>query len=347
MSRHILHPNLSNNILIYNLEKHDDDTRRSLISDYENGNIIVIRGFDFGLNLDVFDAFDLPPIDDKKLAYQIQKLKEEDFAGFQFEGETADEHLKKTKSDNNIKTSSENSNEVNHNKQIYSGINDYIRYAIFKNDPMLRSSLVSQLQRFRLRVQAFMTEIFSEYEILKSSYACRMYGAYLESLHIDAYENENHFNQVKLFANIDRHPRIWCTGERTDILVDRYYKICELMKYNKLPYTEFLKYVNEALFGKAQKNVNYERSENRKRVKIEKNKSGMSELAIGGLALHSHLFDPGDVWIAETRLVPHQIIHGKKMLSALINTSVSSMLDPKKHIQERLKSIHKNEIMHQ
>lgn len=68
--------------------------------------------------------------------------------------------------------------------------------------------------------------------------------------------------------------------------------------------------------------------------------SNFHELAVGGQALHSHLFAPGDVWLAKSRLIPHQIMYGKKMLSAQLNTDAQTMLNPEKNIRERLGKIH-------
>lgn len=126
-----------------------------------------------------------------------------------------------------------------------------MRYAIFKDNPTLRDALVVQLQRFRERVQDFMTEIFTEYRTIKSNYACRIAGAFGQSLHIDAYESSDHFNQVKLFLNVDNCPRLWCTGERTNILVERYYEACKFAEDRNLPYTEFLKRVDEKILEKS------------------------------------------------------------------------------------------------
>lgn len=60
MSKHQLHTAISYNILTYDLSRVDDYVRLSLIRDYEGGNIIIIKGYDFEIDLDVFDAIDPP-----------------------------------------------------------------------------------------------------------------------------------------------------------------------------------------------------------------------------------------------------------------------------------------------
>ena len=313
MSKHQLHPDITYNLRSYNLSSLTEEKRKQLISDYESGHIIILKEPNFDIDLEIFNQISPPngPFSDHKLAHDVAKLKEDDYNSINF---SAPSTFKKDR--------------------VYTNTHDYMRFGIFKDDINLRDTILQQLRIFRESVERFKSTVFNEYEVIKTNYACRLTGAYGQSVHIDAYESGRHFNQIKLFMNVDDAPRLWCTGEITDILIDHFYDQCGFSTDKNLDYQEFLKIVDAKLFGKIKRQNMTEDELN----DLKGNR--FKELSVGSKSLHSHFFAPGDIWLAETRLIPHQIVYGEKMLSAQLNTTVESMLDPDNHISTRVEKIH-------
>jgi hypothetical protein len=56
--------------------------------------------------------------------------------------------------------------------------------------------------------------------------------------------------------------------------------------------------------------------------------------------VHHWSFQRGDVWLVDSRIVPHQVYFGRRMVSFYCECDSDSMQSPEKHVKYRLQAIH-------
>jgi hypothetical protein len=156
--------------------------------------------------------------------------------------------------------------------------------------PTLRFRFAKQIIAFHEAILALYKRVFRDYDFYKYSINWRLTEARGESLHVDAYRTERDFHQVKLFVNLDSAPRIWNTAEQMKTLLSRHFEDLSLSRYLGQEYHRFLEEADKLMFDAVE---------------------GPKDC----LFTHTTFFDRGDVWVAETRQVPHQVFFGRKMVS--------------------------------
>jgi hypothetical protein len=56
---------------------------------------------------------------------------------------------------------------------------------------------------------------------------------------------------------------------------------------------------------------------------------------------HRVAFEPGEVWLGESRLVSHQIYYGESAMVYMWFVKAASMADPKNRFNERVENLHR------
>ena len=57
---------------------------------------------------------------------------------------------------------------------------------------------------------------------------------------------------------------------------------------------------------------------------------------------HRIAFDPGEVWLGESRLISHQIYYGEAAMVYMWFVDTSSMADPANRFNERVERLHRD-----
>jgi hypothetical protein len=133
--------------------------------------------------------------------------------------------------------------------------------------------------------------IFKGYKFERKKVVWRLNTIRAENMHVDAYKEEIPQHFARMFINLDNQPRIWHTSWTID----------DIMRFNS---------------GKLSK-------ERLSRLSANELWSTFSITTFGKSSLewwddqprHIAFFDPGDIWIVDSRQVSHQIFYGRRALT--------------------------------
>ena len=289
-----LHPGISKYHTRFDAAAHSEVERKEMLKGYEAGQIVLLENCGLQLDFDLFDHIRIEPHPKTSVHYLISKLSMTDYLDILWGPEPQFRTLEKPKARAPNKDPSREAD--------YAELKRYLRSTAFSSED-LRFRLAKQIREFEKTVLRFYKKIFPEYEFYKYSINWRLTESRGESMHVDAYRTERDFHQVKLFINLDSAPRIWNTGEQMKTLISRHYRELGLEKHLNLEYHRFLEECDSALFNPV---------------------TGPKDCHF----THTTFFDRGDVWIAETRQIPHQIFFGRKMVSVQFYISPEKRVAP-------------------
>lgn len=171
----------------------------------------------------------------------------------------------------------------------------------------LIGTMCKEMSKFYATLLPVYQSIFSDYEFHKTNVVWRLNTIRTENMHLDCYANPSPYHFARMFVNLDTQPRIWQTSwpyedvvklARGKVPAD----VLETATANDLWY-----YINKSVFGKSSR----EWWDDQPR--------------------HVAYFDPGDVWIVDSRQVSHQIFYGRRAASIDFFIKPEKMLDPGKY----------------
>jgi hypothetical protein len=158
--------------------------------------------------------------------------------------------------------------------------------------------------------------IFPNYREYKSTFTWRFTETLYENLHWDNFATEDDFHQVRVFCNVDRRPRLWRTSHNIERYADEIYKSWRLDQWADQGADRLTFVINNKVLG------------------------GMENRCLERLPKHHIAFEQGDIWLAETRLVSHQIYAGQRAIASMFYIDPASMDDPSKSFGARMASLH-------
>jgi len=198
-------------------------------------------------------------------------------------------------------------------------------------DPKIRDSgpptelldrLQSEIQDIYRQIMPIYYALFSGYHFTRKIATCRLHTTLNRDLHFDTYQVDNPDHFARLFINLDRQPRIWQTS----------YTVQEIFELfgDRLPTSAYRDMPDNDLW-----------SELRWRTFL----SGPDERAWwDGLPRHVAYFQPGDVWLVDSRQVAHQIFYGRRALSIDFAVAVDSMGRPERYYRNILADFRKQKL---
>ena len=157
---------------------------------------------------------------------------------------------------------------------------------------------------------------FPNYETYRLSATVRLTRTIFENLHWDNHSIDEDFHQARIFANLDTRPRIWHLSHRLPAMMRLLYEKHNLGRFAGRDPNEMLSYIDRKILG------------------------GMSRRWMDTLPRHRIAFDPGEVWLGESRLVSHQIYYGEAALVYMWFVRASSMADPDNRFNRIVERIH-------
>jgi hypothetical protein len=197
---------------------------------------------------------------------------------------------------------------------------DPVRQALFdtlcKGDPDLfhrASDVLRQAHEQALRVYE---ACFAGYRSFRLVPSVRLTRTMFENLHWDEHWIEDDFHTARVFANLDSRSRIWHVSHRFPEMVRRLYREHALQRFAGKDPNELLSYLNSKVLG------------------------GLSSKWKDDLPRHRIAFEPGEVWVGESRLVAHQIYYGEAALVYMWLVEANSMTNPDNRFNAQVESVH-------
>lgn len=157
---------------------------------------------------------------------------------------------------------------------------------------------------------------FPNYETYRLSPTVRLTRTLFENLHWDDHSIDDDFHQARVFANLDTRPRIWHLSHRFPAMMRLLYEKHRLDRFAGSDPNELLFYINSKVLG------------------------GMHTRWRDKLPRHRIAFDPGEVWLGESRLVSHQIYYGEAALVYMWFVRASSMASPDNRFNNVVEQVH-------
>ncbi|QIK78077.1 hypothetical protein G7077_03265 [Sphingomonas piscis] len=177
-------------------------------------------------------------------------------------------------------------------------------------DDVTADGLIEQFQRLTGHLIPAYRAIFADYAFDRCKVMLRLNTIMAENMHVDTYKNENEQHFARMFINLDTQPRIWHTSWRIGDMVERAVGKLPPEELEHLSRGEVWSRLNASFYGQNSR----EWWDNQPR--------------------HISFFQPGDVWIVDSRQVAHQIFYGRRALSIDFSVPKELMKDPSLHYLE-------------
>ena len=175
------------------------------------------------------------------------------------------------------------------------------------DDPELAARLAAQIGAVLDQILPIYGALFKGYRFQKGHVCWRLNTIHAENLHVDTYKVEQPYHFARMFINLDNQPRIWHTSWRAQEVIERAAGRISQEQYEQLPTNELWAAFNKSVFGR----TSLEWWDDQPR--------------------HIAFFEPGDVWVVDSRLVAHQIFYGRRAVSIDFFVHTDSMLSPDLH----------------
>jgi hypothetical protein len=289
MTKLIKNPAIPNPVVEVSLSSENAETevRRR----YEDGNLIILRDFRFDLDYKFLASISLdvdgPPEYRRKLKkFPMEKIK-------------------------NLEPSTKDS------------FQRFVFDVVFGGDTGRLNQFREQAASGDRQVYALYRRLFPRYDEYKAVYTWRFTETMYENLHWDNLDTSDDFHQVRVFANLDDRPRLWCISERIDSFAARMYEELGLGQFASETPDRFAYSLNNKILG------------------------GMERTCLDPMQRHHLAFAPGEVWLCESRLVAHQIYSGYRASAAMFYVKPESMDDPELRFHARIVRLHEAKAVRQ
>lgn len=157
---------------------------------------------------------------------------------------------------------------------------------------------------------------FPDYEPFRFIPSVRVTRTLFENLHWDNHSIDDDFHQARVFANLDSRPRIWSISHRFIDFAREHYWEHDLGRFAGKDPNEMLDYIAGSVLG------------------------GTRKTWMDNEPRHRVAFDPGEVWLGESRLISHQIFYGEAALVYMWFVNVASMAVPSNRFNKQVEALH-------
>ena len=157
---------------------------------------------------------------------------------------------------------------------------------------------------------------FPGYEAFRFIPSLRLTRTLFENLHWDNHQIDDDFHQARLFINLDQRPRIWNVGRRLPDWMQRYYKRHDLGRFAGKDPNLLIDYVTSNVLG------------------------GTKSVWMDSEPRHRIAFDPGEVWLGESRLISHQIVYGESAMVYMWFVGLNTMANRENRFNARIEAVH-------
>lgn len=158
---------------------------------------------------------------------------------------------------------------------------------------------------------------FPKYDPFRLVPSLRLTRTLFENLHWDNHSIDDDFHQARVFANLDSRPRIWNVSHRFPEWMRKFYFEHDLARFAGKDPNLLIDYITGTVFG------------------------GTRATWMDSQPRHRIAFDPGEVWLGESRLVSHQIVYGERALVYMWFVNAASMAEPDNRFNAVVERVHR------
>ncbi len=214
--------------------------------------------------------------------------------------------------------------ELEAHERRYFGLKSLVRSTVYsaRRQPSLSDQVLQQVfqgnrQRFRYfkdqvrhvnsQILHLCQALFPNYQRIHESITWRFSETRNENMHVDIYTEDLPEHHLRLFVNMDIIPRLWNTSWTLEQMLQGH--------LDKLDPA----FVQQATSGRICHDLNFQVF------------GRMRDAGRDGQPRHITFFEPGEVWLVDSRKVSHQIVYGRRAISTDFAIARQSMLDPNQH----------------
>lgn len=158
---------------------------------------------------------------------------------------------------------------------------------------------------------------FPGYETFRFIPSVRLTRTMFENLHWDNHSINDDFHQARIFANLDSRPRIWSLSHGFIDWIRKNYERYDLGRFAGSDPNQMLDFITSTVLG------------------------GTLNTWMDTLPRHRVAFDPGEVWLGESRLLSHQIYYGEAAMVYMWFVNSASMANPSNRFNARVEAVHR------
>jgi len=183
-------------------------------------------------------------------------------------------------------------------------------------DPRLFEAAAQTLRKAHDQTLELYQKCFARYDSYRLIPSIRLTRTLFENLHWGEHWIAEDFHAPRIFANLDCRPRIWHLSHRFPDLMRSHYRELDLGRFAGRDPNELLSFINGSVLG------------------------GSSESWKDRLPRHRVAFEPGEIWVGESRLISHQIYYGEAALVYMWFVRPDSMANPENRFDAQVARIH-------
>lgn len=158
---------------------------------------------------------------------------------------------------------------------------------------------------------------FPDYETFRFIPSIRLTRTLFENLHWDNHSIDDDFHQARIFANLDTRPRIWHVGHRFPDWARMHYDEYDLGRFAGKDPNLLINFITGEILG------------------------GTRKTWMDNEPRHRIAFDPGEVWLGESRLISHQIYYGESAMVYMWFVKSGSMASSDNRFNRRVDDLHR------
>ncbi len=159
---------------------------------------------------------------------------------------------------------------------------------------------------------------FPQYESFRFIPSLRLTQTLFENLHWDNHSIDDDFHQARIFVNLDVRPRIWNVSHRFTDWIKSFYHEHDLGRFAGKDPNLMLNYITGDVLG------------------------GTRKTWMDNQPRHRIAFDPGEVWLGESRILSHQIVYGERAMVYMWFVKVTSMANADRRFNHVVEQIHRD-----
>jgi hypothetical protein len=199
---------------------------------------------------------------------------------------------------------------------------DSVRQALFdvicRGDKEIFNRAARALEAAHEELLRLFSICFPDYEPFRTVPSVRLTRTLFENLHWDNHSIDDDFHQARIFANLDTRPRIWHVGQRFPDWIRMHYDEYDLGRFAGKDPNLLIDFVTGQVFG------------------------GTWNKWMDSEPRHRIAFDPGEVWLGESRLISHQIYYGEAAMVYMWFVRAASMANPNNRFNLQVEEVHRS-----
>jgi hypothetical protein len=177
-----------------------------------------------------------------------------------------------------------------------------------------------QVKQGHEQILKLFKSLFPKYECFDLNGTWRFTPTLFENLHWDNFPDMDDRHQARIFINIDKNPRIWHTSYQIEEFCRENYGRLNLHKLKDANPNDVINFMDKNVLG------------------------GMENRCLDGFDRHCIAFEQGDIWLADSRLISHQIYQGNRAIIYMFHIKPESMDDSEKRFNRRIEKLHEQQI---